>query len=385
MWLSARLWLPLCCAAPVAAQDPDLPGMLERLPRERDRARAIAELRRNGPAATDAVADALERASASELPHLASALAELPGSAGAVAALLEAIPKADAAERDALLHALGNCVPPASADPDLLARIGGAVDAWARTGLFYSPSAEQPTFAWYEYVRLRRRLALGRGGLDPDALAARLQVVRAERASFRGDAPMAEVGNLGRFGRHGTREELEAIAELVLQAGPAARELCGPLFDYLQHEPPRPARVLTEHCAGIGETAPDDRAAAKFPTQWRRDDWRFACARAIFALDREAVHRMLALRHLLHSPSAAERIEALAAVRAQPQPWRDYAAELAARVDDADRAVVREALITLGLAGAETRAAVSEATLRRLAEGADRELGLLARRLLQRN
>lgn len=379
--------LPLLClapllAAPLAAQD--VHPCIERLIAGPDRSRALAELHRLGPPATAAVAAALTTADAATASILAQALAELPGSAAAVPPLLARIPRAGIDERDALLHALGTCVP--TVDDDLLATIAAARRQWAAAGLFYSPSPQQPTFAWYEYVRLGRRLQLCRRGLAHDDLAAALAAIRAERASLCGQfagllgkQPDDPVCNLAAFGQHGTREQLEVLAELVLAK--AARDLAPELFEYLRHEPPRPAEILTEHCAGIGDDAPDHAAAVQFPTRWRRDDWRLACARAVHALDADPAHRQFALRHLLRAPSASERLDAIVAVRAAPPPWTPFAAELAADLDDAERMVVREALITLGLAEAATRAAVPAATLQRLAQGSDRELATLARRL----
>jgi hypothetical protein len=251
--------------------------------------------------------------------------------------------------------------------------------------LFYSPGPEQPTFAWYEFVRLRRRLTLCRGGCDHEALAGQLAAIARQRSEIGGlgiATPEDQLCNLGRFGQHGTREHLEAIAELAAAEGPQARDLAAGLYEYLQHEAPRAAEILTEHCAGIGENAPDNAPAVQYPTLWRRDDWRFACARAVFARDADPAHRQHALRHLLHSPSPAERIDAILAVRAAAPPWLPFAADLTARLDDPERTVAREALITLGLADQATRAAVPTGPLQRLAHGPDRGLAALARRLL---
>lgn len=121
--------------------------------------------------------------------------------------------------------------------------------------------------------------------------------------------------------------------------------------------------------------------AVRFATLWRRDDWRFAIARASLATGAPPAERTHAVRHLLHAPATADRLDALAAVRAAPQPWSEFAADLAACLGAADRLVVRDALITLGQA---RDLALPTGELERLAAGTDRELAALARRLLGR-
>jgi hypothetical protein len=184
--------------------------------------------------------------------------------------------------------------------------------------------------------------------------------------------------DLNAHGAHGQRETLEAIAELTLREPLGTVDVVRELANYLAPEQPRPGVTLTEHCAGIGEQAPVDLPGVAEPTRWRRDDWRFACARTVFARHPDAAVRQHALRHLLHAPSAAERIDACAAVRQQPAPWDQFADDLAACLRADDRAVVREALVTLSLGGASDRIGDD---LERLAEGSDRELATLARKV----
>ena len=153
-----------------------------------------------------------------------------------------------------------------------------------------------------------------------------------------------------------------ATGSSVLEVGCGDGEVAAPLTSecarYLGYEAPRPGIVLTEHCAGIGEVAPTVDRATAFPTEWRRDDWRFACARLIVAAHPEDEARIHALRHLLYAPAAPDRLRALEAARRRLQqpraPWDDVLVDLQALLLDDDREVVREALITIGLSEARS-------------------------------
>ena len=186
---------------------------------------------------------------------------------------------------------------------------------------------------------------------------------------------------VARIARAATTESYaQAIAELAVKAGDEARGIVAELSKYLACEEPRPGIILTEHCAGIGENAPVRSPAVQFPTLWRRDDWRFAIARAAVVISEEEADRAHALRHLLHAPLVSDRMIALETVRAWPQPWSAFAPDLAACLDAEERVVVRSALITYGLAEG---LAMPVERLRELAAGVDRELALMAKRLLQ--
>jgi hypothetical protein len=361
-----------------------IPDLIAALARPDQRPRALAGLARLGAPAAEALVDAALAASrrdARAATVLSQALADLGrGTSAVVGRLVKALPEQPPQVRDALLHALGNGVLDCS-EADLDALVAALPD-WSRRGLFYSARADAPTFAWYEYVRLRKRIELRAGGLGTDALLDALNRIHRERsaiASMVGDTPADQFCNLGRFGQHGTRESIEAIAELALDAK-AARPLARELAEYLHHEAPRDGEIVNEPCAGYGVAAPADRPEVKLPTRWRRDDWRFAVARAVLAHDDDVAHRQHALRHLLHAPSAAERLQALARVRNWPRPWTAFGPDLAALLDAPERAVVRDALVMLGLDASAARSAVEP--LRRLAAGADSELAERARAIL---
>lgn len=375
--------LPAALAPVLAAQDVEV--LIARLRSAGERARALVDLNLMGEKATVALAEAVRVAIAAGADGLvlAEALVELPGSAKAIPALLAAMPRATPAVRDPLLHALGTCVL-VTENAEMRSEVDTALTAWAKAGLCYSPAADRPTFAWYEFVRLRRCLAVRAGGVEAPGLLRYLDgvlQVRAMIAGFGGETPADQICNLGRFGQHGTREEIEVIANLALGLGPMGRQVAVVLAEYLAHEQPRAGEILVEHCAGIGEEAPVDLPGVRFPTRWHRDAWRFAAARAIFALHPEAERRQHALRHLLHAPSTRQRLDALATVRAWPGSWVAFAPELAACLRHGERDVVREALVTLGLADAATLAVVPGTTLKDLAGGADRELAALAGRV----
>jgi hypothetical protein len=388
MWMPPAALVSLLTGI-VGAQD--AVDLLARLRQPAQRTRAEIDLRRIGaPAATwlvDALVDPDRTA-----PDLHAEV--LAGMGTAVAAelgrIVPLVTKAPAPRRVDLLRAVANGALVCT-DEAAVAAVEAALPGWIAAGFCYSEDAAAPTFAWQEYVRLVRRLRLRATVRDVGDLSEALDAVRAARAGFPGQLAgvlggvqrVADVHDLNAFGQHGTREELEAIAELVLGLGAPARAAADELAAYLGHESPRPGVVLTESRAGIGNVAPVAMREAELPTLWRRDDWRFAAARAAFEFASEADARRLALRHLLLAPLAAERIEALAALRRQPAPWAPFAPELAACAAAADRLVAREALVAFGQAPDAGGIPLPTEHLCLLASGTDRELAALARGLLR--
>ncbi|HEX6812799.1 MAG TPA: hypothetical protein VF384_14330 [Planctomycetota bacterium] len=379
---TASVLLLLLAPPFVRAQPPA--DLLARLYVPGEHTRAVVECRRLGPAAAAALVDALTRPDCREPHMLAGVLGELGDATRAdVARITEMLPGRPEPQRTRLLRALANGVLGCT-DEQAIEALRDQLGAWARAGFFYSESAKQPSFAWYEYVRLRRRLSLRERGTRPEDLVEALDTIRKSREGMSlllaALDKKSRVHDLTSFGQHATREDLEAIAELALAHGPAARTVVDELAKYLRHEPPRPGETRREPFAGIGENPPANLPSQQFPTLWRRDDWRFAIARSVAAISQRQADRLHALRHLLHAPGVADRLDALAAARDWPQPWNELAPDLAACLDAADRLVVRDALVTFGLAQQLT---LPRPRLEQLARADDKELATLADRLLR--
>lgn len=374
--------VPVWCAVAMAqgaAVDPD--AAARRLLDQRTRPAAMHDLVRAGAAGARAVFDAFLRAAEGHDPAAAVYAAALAGlgttTAGEVQRLVAAIPHHDEPVRSHLLRALANGA--LLADAGARATIRASLAAWADAGVLYSPDATTPTFAWYEYVRLVRRLGLAAEGRDAPALQRSLDRLREERSALGVlGGRRANHQEIEAHGAHGQRELLEGIAELVLACPDDATDAVVELAGYLEHSPPRPPILRTESCAGIGENAPNALPGAHWPTLWRYDEWHFACARAVLARHPEAAARQLALRHLLHASDTHTRLLAIETVRTWPRPWQAFAPELAACLQSDERLVVREALVTIGQCAATAQRLAAE--LARAAEGNDRELAELARR-----
>lgn len=347
----------------------------------RARPAAMQDLVLAGAAGAHAVFDAFLRAAAAGEPEAAVYAAALAGlgttTSSEIPRLVAAIPLHGEPLRSHLLRALANGA--LLADGGARATIRAALAAWADAGLLYSPSATEPTFAWYEYVRLVRRLGLAAEGGDAPALQRALDRLRAERSGLGVlGGRRADHQEIEAHGAHGQREVLEGIAELVLACPGDVTDAVAELAGYLANSPPRPPILKTETCAGIGENAPNRLPGAHWPTLWRYDEWHFACARAVLARHPEAAARQLALRHLLHASDTHTRLLAIETVRQWPRPWLPFAAELAACLQSDERLVVREALVTIGQCPETSQRLAAE--LARIANGGDRELAALARR-----
>ncbi|MCA8948658.1 MAG: hypothetical protein KDE27_04105 [Planctomycetes bacterium] len=257
--------------------------------------------------------------------------------------------------------------------------------------LFYSPSANEPSLLWFQYERALRRGDVRAAGRDPAALIRQLDQLRIRRATLlpivaqmgggQGAAP--SVFDLARFGWHGAGEVLEAIADLAAREGTSAAAVGAELANYLACERPRPSEPHVEGSAGLAETPPTDTPARHFPVLWG-DDYRFALARAVLAIEPPETDLEPALLHLLYSPARAERLDAITRLRLQPlspDAVTHLAAQLSEPLDDGDRLVVREAITALGSGGAAATAA--RESLQRLAAGEDRELRAVAARALE--
>jgi hypothetical protein len=357
---------------------------------ERRAAAALHDLRVAGAPGARALFAAYAGSDDADRLRFAEALAELGTTTRVlVEPLVAEIPRRDEPLRSLLLRALANGA--LLADDADRARINPALRAWARQGLVYSPSQDRPTYAWYEYVRTVRRLQLSVLPRDSHGLDTAMSLLRKERGSpivlFLGNQqkpqPNDEFGHcaIESYGAHGQRELLEAIAELTLRCEAPSKQLVAELAAYLRHSPPRPPRVQVEHCAGIGEPAPNQLPGVKFPTRWRYDHWHFPLARAVLAHSEVAAERALALRHLLHADVDATRLHAIEQLRLWPQPWQPFFADLATGLTSSSRSIRRATLVTLGMADALPDDVREQ--LQALAKFGDAELRALAGRALR--
>lgn len=294
------------------------------------------------------------------------------------------LPALTAGQRVDALTAIADALPFA-ADPDRAAAVG-ALRLLAKNGVFYSPSPRQPTLTWFQYERALRRSEVRDAGDEPAALSTTLQLLRARRATMLpliqqlgGNREAPSVYDLTAFGWHGAGEVLEAVADLAARRGGEARAVGAELAKYLACEQPHPAQPHPEGAAGCGEPTPDDAPESRFPILWG-DGYRFALARAVLATEPPGVDPSGAVQHLLYSPRRDDRLDAIARLR---KAQLDTAAvtHLGAQLDDADRIVVREALLALGDGGPAVE--TTRQRLRRIAGGDDRELRTLAARALE--
>ena len=316
----------------------------------------------------------------------AKALADLgPNTSHILDALVAQLAQHEEPLRSHLLRALSNgALFSTTAQRD---QIRAAAKTWAAAGHLYSPTAEQPTFAWYEYVRLVRRLSLADRGHDKTAIHNAMAKLRQERgaAPIFGQRPAANAKHphcaIESFGAHGQRELLEGIAELATRCTDVSDEVLDELASYLTYSPPRSPRIRTEHCAGIGENAPNALPGAKWPTNWLYDDWHFACAEAVLLRSSDQKARSLALRHLLYASNTTMRLHAIETVRQWPKPWTAFAPDLKQCLAADDRTIVRATLLTIGQDKQLVLAIRAE--LQRLQAGTDRELAVMAKQALR--
>ena len=139
--------------------------------------------------------------------------------------------------------------------------------------------------------------------------------------------------------------------------------------------------MRTEHCAGIGENAPNALPGAKWPTNWLYDDWHFACAEAVLLRSSDQKARSLALRHLLYASNTTMRLHAIETVRQWPKPWTAFAPDLKQCLAADDRTIVRATLLTIGQD--KQLVLATRAELQRLQAGTDRELAVMAKQALR--
>jgi hypothetical protein len=385
----AATFAAVALAALVPAQEAnDLAAIAERLRDERTRSSALFDLSQAGGPGAAAVLTAFLRAAAAgddDAETFARALAELgTATAEVVERIVAIVPEHAEPLRSHLLRAVSNGV--LLADAGVRNEALAAAHAWAEAGLCYSLAADQPTFAWHEYVRLVRRVRVADFGRDAEALRAAIEQLRWERRIVirpgKGEKPPDDYHcAIDSFGAHGQRELLEAIGEFARTCPDAIDDVLDELACYLRYSPPQPPRLRTEHCAGIGEKAPNTMPGLKWPTQWRYDEWHFPCALAVFERSGKAEARELALRHLLHASDTTTRLRAIEAVRQWPGERLAFALDLAHCLDADTRDVVREALVTVLRAPVVTKTA--RGRLQRIADGPDRELAALARRALR--
>lgn len=317
----------------------------------------------------------------------AKALADLgPATSHILEALVENLGPTAEPLRSHLLRALSNGS--LFATPEQGDAIRTGVKVWADAGKLYSPSADEPTFAWYEYVRLVRRLSLASRGDSGAAITQAMANLRKQRGDvpiFGGQPVKDKYPHcaIESFGAHGQRELLEGIAELAIACPDVTAAVLDELHAYLRLSPPREPRMRTEHCAGIGENAPNKLPGTKWPTKWRYDDWHFACARAVLLRSQDAKARELALRHLLYASNVSLRLRALEDLRQWPKPWNAFSDDLKQCLATKHRIIVRAALLTIGQAPELVAAAKPE--LERLVKDKDRELAAMAKRALARH
>jgi len=366
---------------------------------ERLRASAMYDLITGGSEGAASVLEAFVAAKQQEGPRrnrttimYAKALADLGTTTRYILdELVREISNGEEPIRSHLLRALSNGA--LWATDQQRASIRAAIKTWAAKGILYSPSTDEPTFAWYEYVRLVRRMALASRGHDARAITEAMTHLRKERGAapigvaqlFEGQQvedkfPHAAIES---FGAHGQREQLEGIAELAIRCPDTSAAIIEELQAYLRLSPPREPRTRTEHCAGIGEYAPNELPGAKWPTKWLFDEWHFACARAVLVHSKDKEARTLALRHLLYASNIAMRLRAIEDVRQWPKPWQAFADDLRRCLGAGDRTIVRAAVLTISQDPELTAAAKTE--LQRLQQGKDRELAVMAKRALATN
>jgi len=384
-----KMTLALICSvlatAAVGQQDEKLAEAAHNLRTERLRASAMHDLIAAGKQGATATLAAFHAAKNKEL--YAKALADLGTSTRHILdELTDEIADNPEPIRSHLLRALSN----GSLFATVTQRqtIRAAVKNWAAKGMLYSPSADEPTFAWYEYVRLVRRMALADRGSDAVAITQAMTHLRNERGAVPifGGQPVKDKHPhcaIESFGAHGQREQLEGIAELAIGCPEVTAEVLDELHAYLRLSPPREPRMRTEHCAGIGEYAPNKLPGTKWPTKWLYDDWHFACARAVLLHSKDQEARTLALRHLLYASNVAMRLRAIEDVRQWPKPWTAFAKDLQQCLTADDRIIVRAAVLTIGQE--PELAAASRTELQRLVNGKDRELAAMAKRALARS
>lgn len=395
--------LALICsvlAAAAAGQSPTPPGKQPLLRAAQDirndrlRASAMHDLGKGGRHGAialliefDAAKDKLGRRNRHVTELYAKALADIGTATSHILdELVTEISASDEPVRSHLLRALSNGA--LFATDEQRATIRAAIKTWAAKGMLYSPSAEEPTFAWYEYVRLVRRMTLASRGRDQAAIVAAMTHLRTERGTMPlfGGKPIKDKfphAAIESFGAHGQREQLEGIAELAVDCPDVPGEVIEELQAYLRFSPPRAPRTTTEHCAGIGEYAPNELPGAKWPTKWLYDDWHFACARAVLRHSNDKKARTLALRHLLYASNVTMRLRAIEDVRQWPGARVDFALDLTLCLDADDRIIVRAAVLTIGQDPKLVE--IAKAQLERLQRGNDRELAAMAKRALAAN
>lgn len=318
----------------------------------------------------------------------AKALSDLgPASSHVLDQLVAQISDHEEPLRSHLIRALSNGA--LFSSPEQRGRIHAAIKQWADAGHLYSQSAEQPTFAWYEYVRLVRRLSLAKRGHTAAAITAAMTTLQQARGAvpiFGQRAPAKDKHPhcaIESFGAHGQREVLEGIAELAIRCHDVSDAVLDEMTSYLTYSPPRLPRMRTELCAGIGEHAPNAMPGKDWPTKWLYDDWHFACAEAVLLHSSDQKSRLLALRHLLYASNTTTRMRAMEAVREWPKPWTKFAPDLKQCLTAEVRTIVRAAVLTISQD--QQLVAASRSELEKLVKGTDRELAVMAKQALRKS